>query len=344
MKDFREAIADYLEGKGDEKHASLLDAWLKKESNNMHTLQYTYQKLQKSAKYAENYQPNTTKAYDEILLKIKSTDSIDNNVVKAPKRMFFNNINFSRIAAFILLLIVATISFLYYTANLDSTQWKTLKSTNLNEEIVLADGSRVWLNSSSSLKYPVNFASSTRNVEVNGEAFFEVAHIPNKPFIIKTAANSEIKVAGTALNVRCYEHEAAEEIAVLNGSVVYGCPEDTRTPVTLKNGQCVIRKMDSGSVEMMNKIDPNVFTWKDHILTFENANCLTFEKALERYFNITVEIKDSALYNCHFSALFKNESLQEILDFVSKETNIKSTVNGDTCYLWGKACETNSQQ
>jgi ferric-dicitrate binding protein FerR (iron transport regulator) len=77
-----------------------------------------------------------------------------------------------------------------------------------------------------------------------------------------------------------------------------------------------------------------VFSWKDHILTFKQADCRTFEKAIERYFRVEVEIKDSTLQGTVFSAEFKDKNLQQILDYFNTQAELAHEIKKDTCFLW----------
>ena len=335
MKDFREVIADYLEGKANKKSKLLLDSWISRDQNNELSLQQIFNKLQQSAKNAETYNPNTQKAYDEIVLKIKSKNSSKSTFAD----FSYNTPTFRNIAAVVAFLLLAISSYFIYFQNTSTGDWITLTSTNSNKDIVLGDGTHVWLNEGSILKYPASFSGDTRNVVLSGEAFFEVKEENEKPFIIQTVANSVVEVKGTSLNIRCYEEEKEEEIAVLSGSVTYKCPVNSRPEISLKQGQCAMWDMYSDNVKTMEETDPNIFTWKDNILKFDNVDCHKLEKAIERYFHIEVLIKDPDLYNCSISAFFHNKSLNEVLSYLKENEDIHADVTKDTCFLWGKICK-----
>src|SRR6187399_983678 len=86
-------------------------------------------------------------------------------------------------------------------------------------QLLLADGSKVWLNSASSIRFPVSFAGDVRRVEVSGEAYFEVVKDPSMPFIVDVAGKNEIEVLGTHFNINSYEDEGSIKTALLEGSV-----------------------------------------------------------------------------------------------------------------------------
>jgi|GEM_PF-3788776 len=332
MKDFREPISDYLQGDKSSKSAGLIEKWLSNNHERKQTLQYIRERLERCHERANNHQPQTQDAYELILQKI-------NNTHTPPKQvsLFSSVSNYYKYAAAILILLVS--SFFVYlfskgSFGSKSYAWEELTTQSGFKDITLEDGTRIWLHHNSALNYPAHFASDHREVSIKGEAFFDVAHEPDRPFVIKTAAKSEIKVMGTSLNVRSYGDEKEEEIAVATGEVMYICAEDSKEEMKLDKGNCAVWHMETNKIETMEETDPNVFSWKDHILTFDNADCFTLEKALERYFGVEIAIKDSSLMGTQFSAKFEDKNLEQILEHFNAEDKVAHEIKKDTCFLW----------
>ncbi len=332
MKDFREPISDYLQGNKTSKSAGLIEKWLSNNHERKQALQYIRERLERCHERANNYQPQTQDAYELILQKINTTHT-------PPKQIsLFNSAsNYYKFAAAILVLLVSSFFvYLFSQGSFGSGKFAQQQFVTQNgfKDVTLEDGTRIWLHHNSALNYPDHFSKNQREVSIKGEAFFDVANEPDRPFVIKTAANSEIKVMGTSLNVRSYGDDQKEEIAVASGEVMYLCAEGNREEVKLDKGNCAVWHMETNKLETMEETDPNVFSWKDHILTFDQADCFTLEKVLERYFGVEIAIKDSSLMETQFSAKFEDKNLEEILEHFNAKGKVAHEIKKDTCFLW----------
>jgi ferric-dicitrate binding protein FerR (iron transport regulator) len=159
------------------------------------------------------------------------------------------------------------------------------------KELILADGSKVWLNAASSLKFPSAFAGPERVVELSGEAFFEVAKNSNKPFrvMLKDAA---VEVLGTHFNIMAYEDESTSKTTLIDGSVRM---ESGSHSVVLKPGeQAEIPYPSTGVVTdivVKKGIDPNaVLAWKEGYLKFKNDDLHTVMRAMSRAYDVDIQV------------------------------------------------------
>lgn len=158
-------------------------------------------------------------------------------------------------------------------------------------QLVLPDGSTVWLNAASSIKYPTSFTGAERVVELTGEAYFEVIKDAHKPFHVKTASQ-DVEVLGTHFNVNAYSNEASVKTTLLEGSVKVKSEAGSRkseNSVILKPGE----QSELAAANSPFTIDhsPNVeqiMSWKNGIFNFENADIKTVMRQLERWYNIEV--------------------------------------------------------
>ncbi len=329
MKDFREIISDHLEGNLQDKYGVLLAKWEAEQSRRKRILQRIRQNLVRCQKTADAYQPNTNFAYEQMLQKIKTPEKAPTPVVSISKYSFPQ-----KIAAGLLAVIISISIFYLFSNSNGNNSWRQMATQDEFRDFELEDGSHVWLHRNSNLEYPAHFSNDKREINLKGEAFIEVKPESARPFYIHTAANSEIQVMGTALNVRSFVEETEEEIAVASGEVMYRCAANSRPEMKLDKGECAIWHLKSGKIEKMKETDINIFTWKDHLLTFKETDCQTFEKTLERYFNIEIAIKDSSLYETRFSARFENKSLIQILEYFKVKDKLEHEITSDTCFLW----------
>ena len=151
-------------------------------------------------------------------------------------------------------------------------------------QLVLADGTRVWLNSASSLKYPTAFYGKDRKVELTGEAYFEVAKNPSKPFTVSVNGMS-VQVLGTHFNIMAYNDEKEIKTTLLEGSV----------KLINKNNQALLKPGQQGSFnEEQNEfgirnIDvEDAVAWKNGFFVFDNEDIQTIMKRISRWYDVDV--------------------------------------------------------
>lgn len=150
-------------------------------------------------------------------------------------------------------------------------------------KVILPDGTAVWLNAASSLRYPTSFEGSDREVSLNGEAYFEVAKMPSKKFIVKTS-RAAINVVGTHFNVNAYADEGTVTTTLVEGSVIV---ETEKELLKLSPGQEAI--IDSSEHGRISNTDVSLATaWKEHLFRFQNTPIPQIMKEIERWYNVKV--------------------------------------------------------
>ncbi len=179
--------------------------------------------------------------------------------------------------------------------------------------ITLSDGTQVWLNTGSSLKYPSQFDSKSRTVELSGEAYFKVARNENSPFIVKTDYITT-RVLGTEFNIRAY-NEADVSVTLVNGKVEVESPNTER--LTLKPNECATIKASKLQSEV---VDVKKYTaWVDGYFYFDNASLEDIMKELGRWYNINIEFANTSTreYKYKFWA-DRNGRLEEAVDLLNE--------------------------
>lgn len=178
-------------------------------------------------------------------------------------------------------------------------------------QIRLPDGTQVWLNSASTLKYPVCFtAKATREVKLQGEAYFEVAKNKNVPFIVDVQDKQRVKVLGTHFNIKAYIDEPALETTLLEGSVEVS---NTFQKNTLKPGQQASLQ-DNKRFIISDNIDLNsVVAWKNGQILFADQDIKSIMRQVSRWYDIDVEYRGNIPERSFNGGFSKNSNLQEIL-------------------------------
>jgi ferric-dicitrate binding protein FerR (iron transport regulator) len=187
----------------------------------------------------------------------------------------------------------------------------------------LPDGSNGWLNSGSTLKYPIQFTGKNRTVFLEGEGYFDVEHNPEKPFIVQTG-KLQVVALGTSFNVLAYK-DADKEISLVKGRVVLKKIDNDNTKkqiFELSPGQHL--QIDKQTNEVKNvdiEIEKNI-AWKEGKLIFRNDPLSNVIKHVEHFYNVNIEVKDNELFKYHFHATFEDETLFEAIRLLSLSSNI----------------------
>lgn len=190
-------------------------------------------------------------------------------------------------------------------------------------KITLPDGSRVWLNAASSLKYPTFFKGNERKVEITGEVYFEINRDINKPFIVRTN-KMEVEVLGTHFNINSYNDEEDVKTTLLEGSVKV---KSGAASNLLKPGQQAQLSVP-GKIKIVNDVDlTETVAWKEGNFQFENAEIKYVMRQLARWYNIEVEYQGNI--DKHFGGIIsRNANLSKVLDMLEKTGEIKFIVEG----------------
>ena len=177
-------------------------------------------------------------------------------------------------------------------------------------QVTLADGTQVWLNAASSIRFPVVFTGAERKVEITGEVYFEVTKNAAIPFKVKTAA-SEVEVLGTHFNVNAYDDEAAVKTTLLEGSVKIIA---TGQPIKyLQPGQqSAINKQGTITV-LNNAVIEEVMAWKNGRFQFNSADLKSILRQISRWYDVDVVYKGNV--NLHFTGqLTRNDNVSKVFD------------------------------
>lgn len=178
--------------------------------------------------------------------------------------------------------------------------------------LTLPDGTQVHLNSGTTIKFPKKFSAQSREVKLNGEAFFEVAKNPNKPFIIQTG-EVNTRVHGTSFNINNYDDKDRVEVTVATGKVEVSSNEEK--VFLTQNDQAIFdRTTKNIRKEHVNAAD--YLYWKKGIINFKDAPLAEALEALERWYGVSFIVKNEKVKRCHITASFNNEILTVVLESI----------------------------
>jgi ferric-dicitrate binding protein FerR (iron transport regulator) len=185
-----------------------------------------------------------------------------------------------------------------------------------SEELVLPDGSTVTMNHFSSLKYPRRFSGEIRNIEMEGEGFFEVKSDPDHPFVISTR-DVDIKVLGTSFNVNAYNENEDVEVTVATGEVAVTRHGEVPRTIILKPGNKGVYKKTEETLEITQEIDKNYLAWKTKSFVFEDQTLYDVSMQLNKVYQAEIIITSDSLKDARITTTFNDQSLDAILNVLS---------------------------
>ena len=194
-------------------------------------------------------------------------------------------------------------------------------------QLTLADGSRVWLNSGTRLRYPVNFIGEKREVYLDGEAYFEVTH-SGQPFEVHGGGQS-VRVLGTSFNVMAYQDEPKVQTTLVTGSVRVILDEQSGKTVLLTPGHQAELDKNNGNITMRAVNVENYTGWKDKLFIFDEEDMETIMRKLARWYDVDIIIETPDLREkIFYGVIRKYENISKILDMLKKTQNIDYSIQG----------------
>lgn len=251
-------------------------------------------------------------AYSRAQMKIKSGQR---------KLMYHQLMRYAAFLTLPLLLTSLVLGYLYFhEPKQDDKYAEITAATGSVIRFELPDHSVVWLNAGSTLRYPTVFRKDNRNIDLKGEAYFDVQADRERPFYVNTPNGLSVYVYGTKFNVSAYEDDDIIETVLETGKVNVIAPTSSGEKMTIQltPGEQLLydkhsQKMNKNRVDVYEKV-----AWKDGKLIFRNATLDDIFKRLERHFNVEIQFTNKSGKEYKYRATFRNETLPQILDYLAK--------------------------
>jgi len=200
-------------------------------------------------------------------------------------------------------------------------------------QLFLADGTRIWINSETRIIAPSQFSSTERVVRLSGEAFFEVAKDHNRPFRVEVNGQ-QIEVLGTSFNVRAYANSNEIETTLETGQIRLQTGKQT---TLLKPGEQSVFNKSTNQLTVA-KVDPLDFSsWKSGRYTFQNKDLVEVFKLVERWYDVEITADEGYFKGMHFSGVIKrNKDAKHFLELLNHTVPIKYEINSDKIVITHK--------
>ena len=255
----------------------------------------------------------------------KALASVSRKMSKAPSHItWFTWVQRAAAILFIPLLIAFAIQNFTPSPTEVAQMIEVKTNPGMTTTVDLPDGTKVYLNSESSLTYPSFFSKDKRDVKLTGEAFFEVQKDPEHRFIVSGPHHTQIEVLGTSFNVEAFERDSFISTTLVEGKVRFAYQKN-RQPATvdMKPGQKLMYDTTSSQVKLLPTSGETETAWKDGKIIFQATPLPVALRMLEKRFNVTFVLSNNRLRGEAFNGSFTNQRLERILEIFKISSNIK---------------------
>lgn len=203
-------------------------------------------------------------------------------------------------------------------------------------QVILPDGTKVWLNAASSIYFPTSFKEKQRTVSITGEVYFEVAHNPKQPFIV-SAGKTSVQVLGTHFNIMAYGNEDVIKTTLVEGLVKIS---DNGRTATLHPGEQL--QLNENQFKVVQQADVEAeLAWKNGLFYFKDAGIQTIMKQAERWYNISVKYEGEIPEKQFNGKVSRNVKLSELMEIFSFYDDMNYTIEGNTVIIKEKKGQQN---
>ena len=350
----------YIVGEATFEEKQKVEQWLKKDAANQQLLRSLEQLLHESQldlarwnedelwnKFASKAGLALSQAQSPDEVRKKSDKNIIQWLILSVMRWCFGTERSSfqyvfRLAIIFLLILGGTVGTTVYFKQLQLKRELAYQSTyqeyytqkGERSTLLLSDGTSIHLNSATRVRFPVVFAKEKREVFLDGEGFFEVAHSKSSPFIVHTA-DANIRVVGTTFDVTSYSEDHKTQVIVSEGQVAFAGTQQQNVVLLNRNQMsCVIKGGCPTTAEVIRT--DKYLAWLKNQMVFENATFAEVIKQLSRKYDVAFELHDPNLLNRHIVATYGNESLSQIIRSLSFSLRFQYEVRGKVVSLYSR--------
>ena len=248
-----------------------------------------------------------------------------------PKLSFLHY--WQQVAAILLLPLLILSAYLYFkpASQIAETYQELFTPYGTWSVVNLPDGSKVWLNANSELRYLSDFNADTRTVELTGQGYFEVTKNAHKPFIVKADKDYSVEVLGTSFNVSAYKDESMIETTLVEGSVKLNVVSGgKRMTQMLKPNEKAEYQKGAGKIKVFGVNTEYDTAWKNGEIIFRNHPMDKVLKTLERHYHVVFEVKDNEILKSIITARFKDEQLPQVLEYLKLASGIQYAIHKPT--------------
>jgi len=323
--DFERLIALYLSGEASEDQVKMLEHWAASDPANAKLFLDT-RKAFNLAKQVDLNQFDVENAWERVSGRTSESKQKGRGKTRS---LTFNRSRMFQIAAAIIVLIGA-ILWIYLDFSNSGVEYLESNSLVLVEE--LPDGSTVSLNKYTQISYTQN---ENREVQLEGDAFFEVKRDEIYPFVVR-AHDLEIRVLGTSFYVNAKPSSSDVEVVVNSGTVMV---KYLNEKIILEKDERAIFNKRQNSLNRSDVKDLNYLAWKTQILVFDDRNLRDVVKTINEVYGSNIVLEDQQMNNCKITVTFKQQELEAILSIITETLDLTLRKDGSKIYFKGPGCK-----
>ena len=297
-------IIRYLENRCSEEDFVLINEWMKESDENAGEL-FRMEEIYQLGKFPFEEENLVVRAERRLGRRLEQENQKKQEVFKLRSVL--------RYAAAIVGVMVLAAGLAYWFRNKAEELVVASAAHGQVREMLLPDGTKVWLNQSSVLKYPRAFEGKERHVYLDGEAYFEVARNHEKPFMVKSPA-MDVRVLGTSFNIKCRPDNSFAETTLIEGEVEVKDKSD-KGRITLLPGQKAVLNRVTGRMQV-KQVDPKMeIVWHNDLIPFEKSSIFQIAAALERFYGVKIILSpDVDSTNTYSGVLKKKDNIESVLN------------------------------
>lgn len=309
--------------------SAVLKEWLDQSAENERLAAQLQQIWESAGHYEKTFSPDLDAAFRQLQSRIRQTEKPGTKVVPLGRQLL-------RIAAALALLVAAVWAYREFSA--PSAIIKSFVAAEDKRLIRLPDGSQVWLRRDAMVEFPEKFSGAERRINLMGEAYFEVAHDPARPFYVDLPNGDFVQVLGTQFGVRILADQSRTDVIVRSGKVLFA-PKYQPNGVVLSARQKAISRRDETQLIVDKNVTLNELAWQTGGLEFISTPVNEVIADLEQYYNVKIALRNTALQYCLHTAPLTNQPIEKVLESLALTYQLRVTspapgqyvLSGGTC-------------
>ncbi|TAN12463.1 MAG: DUF4974 domain-containing protein [Chitinophagaceae bacterium] len=354
----KELLSKYIAGETDEKETEEIERWLEEDPEHFREFERLWDLWHTVSTATNLFRFDVDKGWKALMEKRAAAENGDLSKNSARRNFFKKIVIISGSMAAVMLVLIGT-GLWWKMSDKHVLSLKDVKDISVSEvpkegadsfsyeknriiistapgqqkKLRLSDGSVVWLNSNTTIRYD-NENNAARILYLSGQAFFDISHDPEKPFIVKTD-HATIKVLGTRFDVTAYPRDPVTEAVLTQGSIMFTTEADNRKiSKHLIPGEKVTMNYLSGRLNI-SEVDTSFYSsWKEGVLLFRDETFADVATAMEHKYNITITFRDTSLRNKKLNGYLQKESLQEALKALQLTLQFDYTIIGNKVIIY----------
>ncbi len=313
-----ELLIRYLQGGSTPEESAIVEAWELQSDENRKILEHFYFLLQSAGCLKVMHEADPQTALHHLKKKIRT------HLLKARIRRTMTMVQRAAAVLFIPILLIA--GHLVIEELQEARRYVEVKTNpGMVSSFDLPDGSKVWLNSGGSLKYPAEFSSRMREVQLKGQGYFEVKRDEDTPFYVRIDDFYSVEVLGTEFNVSAYEDDHLIETTLVTGKVKLNIrlADGRLIQKILSPNQKAVYDRDTHRLHITTVNTESDTVWKEGRIIFRQHPMEQVIKVLSRHYNVRFEVKDPKVWQSELTAKFTNEPLPQVLEYIKLASDVK---------------------